>query len=98
MGKIIIMSLKSNEKLKSRSKGGTTWKEETAPKQQTPHHHCMHCILHLCIFTCPLAYNDRLLRTVFFAGNYRSYLQLFQSGSLSVHQEKSKKKKKKALF
>lgn len=66
MGKIIIMSLKSNEKSKSRSKGGTTWKEATAPKQQTPHHHCMHCILHICIFTCPLAYNDCLLRTVFF--------------------------------
>lgn len=66
MGKIIIMSLKSNEKSKSRSKGGTAWKEATAPKQQTPHHHCMHCILHICIFTCPLAYNDCLSRTVFF--------------------------------
>lgn len=66
MGKIIIMLLRSNEKLKSRSEGGTSWKGDTAPKQQTPHHHCMHCILHLCVFTCPLAYNDRLLRSVIF--------------------------------
>lgn len=84
MGKIIIMSLKSNEKLKSRSKVGTTWKEATAPKQQTPHHHCMHCILQLCIFTCPLClqYNKSFKDSGFLyltlvKDDHRKKLQLF---------------------
>lgn len=60
MEKIIIMLLKSNEKLKSKSERGTGRDYSKAD----PHHHCMHRILYLCIFTCTLAYNTLLITPI----------------------------------
>lgn len=89
MGKIIIMSLKSNEKSKSRSKRGTTQDcskaTNSTPPLHAPYPASLYSHVLLLVTTVFQGQFFRMCVIFLVLDSHRSQLQLFKLGSVSVH-------------